>query len=268
MTLKETLQELVKQTTITYDDELLNEMLDNIGDPDSELRDELICNLFYDGIPGGGISQSQQIWLVEEILQRNLVLNDIEVENDQVFTRTFSLLVLALIMTEDSRGAFLTSGHLETIAKTSHLYLRGEQDTRGYVEGKGWAHGIAHGADLLASVVAHPSFKREDISVAHKTIETIFLRETAPFNANEEKRLSQVIVAQLQHYPDSGKELIDWLTEIERSLQLQAGGRSYAESQLQRKYQQFLQALYFQLVTRQEQPLCEAISALILLNYP
>lgn len=240
-------------------------MLTFIGDPDSELRDSIICNLFYAGIPSGQVSIKQQQWLLNQILDKNLVMTGIDQdEGDLVFTRTFSLLVLALIVSEDSKLRFISEAQLKTIFKLANTYLRMEHDTRGYVIDKGWAHGIAHGADLLVSVLFHPSFSQAMIPGIHQTIETIVFRKTEPFIANEESRLGQVIVAQLTRYPESAELLITWLKEMGVRLSLAKGQSNNFETyQLERKLNQFIESLYFQTVN-QDQNLSEQLLTLIL----
>lgn len=268
MNLKEELLVFVEQPS-TYTDELLTKMLANIGSPDSELRDLLICNLFYAGIPTGEISLRQQEWLLEEILDKNLVLTGIDQEGDLVFTRTFSLLVLSLIVTSDSHHHFLSDKQFRTVFKLANDYLRTEQDTRGYVDEKGWAHGIAHGADLLVSLVSHPSFTQQMIPTIQLTIEGVLLRKTDPFTANEEGRLSQVMVAQLAHYSESGHPLILWLNDLKEKLKsTQKSLTNFEASQLERKLNQFSQALYFKLMVEQKQvSVSQQILELIMLDY-
>lgn len=266
MPLKEELRKLDKQSTVEYTDELLGTMLTYIGSPDSELRDELICNLFYKGIPTGQISIAQQQWLVKEILEKNLVKIGIdEREGDLVFTRTFSLLVLALIVAQDSQHHFMTDAQIESIFNLAAVYLRTEQDTRGYVDGKGWAHGVAHGADLLVSVVSHPNFSEDRISDLHQTIESVLLRKTDPFSASEEARLSQVIVAQMRHFPKSTSLIVPWLKEMKNNLR-QSKESHLEVYQLERKLNQLAESLYFQVTANKEQEISEQLLALILLD--
>lgn len=91
MSIKEELKEILEHPPLNYTEDLLIKMLTFIGDPDSELRDSIICNLFYAGIPSGQVSIKQQQWLLNQILDKNLVMTGIDQEEgDLVFTRTSS----------------------------------------------------------------------------------------------------------------------------------------------------------------------------------
>ncbi|WP_249649271.1 DUF2785 domain-containing protein, partial [Lysinibacillus sp. D4B2_S17] len=47
---------------------------------------------------------------------------------------------------------------LQIFFKKIGRYLLLEQDTRGFVPDKGWAHSIAQGADLASTTIKHPKF--------------------------------------------------------------------------------------------------------------
>ncbi|MBP1043840.1 DUF2785 domain-containing protein [Vagococcus sp. BWB3-3] len=266
MEIKTELQNVLQQPTIVFSDELLVKMLTYIGHPDSELRDSIICNLFYAGIPTGEISVKQQQWLLDQILDKQLIMTGInEVTGDRVFTRTFSLLVLALIIAEDSKSQFISEVQLALIFRLANTYLRTEQDTRGYVESKGWAHGVAHGADLLVSIVSHPSFTQAMIPEIQQTIECVLFRKTEPFMADEEGRLCQIIVTQLVKYPQSADYLVLWLKEMLVRLAVKQNEEDPFETyQFERKIFQFIEALYFRLVISNKPEISEQLLTLIL----
>ena len=48
--------------------------------------------------------------------------------------------------------------------RVASWYLR-EQDVRGYVPGKGWAHAIAHGADAIGILAQSPHFATNELTV-------------------------------------------------------------------------------------------------------
>ena len=79
-----------------------------------------------------------------------------EQDTDSVFRRAFSVLVLAECIDRDNQEDLVPAGKLlEWGDRIASWYLR-EQDVRGYVPGKGWAHAVAHGADASACWPARP----------------------------------------------------------------------------------------------------------------
>lgn len=98
------------------------------------------------------LDKKQLLYIIEICLdQQHLFYQLGEAKSDSVFTRSFSSLVIAAILGKDKDMKLLPEDVFLRVFISSHTYLRQENDTRGYVEGKGWAHSIAHGADLLAS---------------------------------------------------------------------------------------------------------------------
>ena len=47
-----------------------------------------------------------------------------------------------------------------TVNKVIH-YMMEEKDTRGFIEGKGWAHAVAHGVDALDALTKDPFLKKK-----------------------------------------------------------------------------------------------------------
>lgn len=74
---------------------------------------------------------------------------DAEAGSDSVFRRSFSALQLSVLAARDNNSAFLGVEDYRSAIDGVTRLLHGERDRRGWVEGKGWAHAIAHAADLV-----------------------------------------------------------------------------------------------------------------------
>ncbi len=132
-------------------------MAAHIGSPDPELRDDLIYDIFAHWIEADLLDAGQLKQLLDVSLDGSHLFYRIgESGTDSVFTRTFSALVIALIVDAHRRHAFLTSGELHRVKDEIEDYLCRERDVRGYVDGKGWAHAVAHAADMLAELAQCP----------------------------------------------------------------------------------------------------------------
>ncbi len=106
-------------------------------------------------------------------------------------------LVVALILGKDRENQFLSTELTIRAIKSSMIYLQKETDTRGYVEGKGWAHSIAHGADLLDEAIKHPLFEMGLINDCLDTISSCLFKE-AVYTDGEDERLIYAIEALLE----------------------------------------------------------------------
>lgn len=158
--LKETLR-MMKDGNLTYYEKnkevILTGMVQHIGSPDGELRDRLIYAMFFRLI----IEQKDiEIDKMSELLETSvdsLLFQGIEeTKSDDVFTRAFTTLLIALILHRDIEENFLTEEQFKRTTTALIRYLTLEKDTRGYVNGKGWDHSIAHVADAVDELIANP----------------------------------------------------------------------------------------------------------------
>ncbi|MDO3410821.1 DUF2785 domain-containing protein [Saccharibacillus sp. CPCC 101409] len=140
-------------------DRLLAAMLEHIGDPDPELRDELIYGSFSDWIQAGALGAQQLLMLANAALdERHLFYRIGENGSDSVFTRSFSVLLLPLILSADRAAPFLADRDWRRLLEAALRYAAQERDVRGPVPegGKGWAHAAAHTGDALEDLAQSP----------------------------------------------------------------------------------------------------------------
>jgi hypothetical protein len=229
-------------------DTLIKDMIENIGSTDSELRDKLIYTSFYHLINKNYLDHQQMEYLLQTCLDQNhLFLCIGSKTDDSVFTRAFSSLVVALVLGKDRIERFLSEDTVKKTIESSMKYLLEEEDTRGYVEEKGWAHSIAHGADLLDEVVKHPLFNMSLATECMDTIRRCILIETA-YVDDEDERLISSIISLLEKgmnenlLKDLVTDLSDEVTEIRAS-----NGFSPTFFRKNTNLNQFLKSLYFRL---------------------
>jgi Protein of unknown function (DUF2785) len=74
-----------------------------------------------------------------------------------VFARSFSALILSVITDYDLEHPFLSGDELSDLLKDTLHYFHLERDWRGFVTGQGWAHSVAHTADVLANLAKNPN---------------------------------------------------------------------------------------------------------------
>lgn len=191
-------------------------------------------------------------------------------QSDSVFARSFSALVLALIIEKDRELGFLSENQVLEVIEASLTYLILEQDIRGYVEGKGWAHSIAHGADLLAEVVKHPYFKI-DLDLGTKCLEVIkeclfkLNPNQLPYIDGEEERLIFV----LENLIKKGVTEVtikQWIEELSAELSslLSKEGFSLGYFRKRTSVINLLRSLYFRLIYKdKESPLLDPITKVL-----
>ena len=129
-------------------DELTTELFSYLGNTDPDLRDDIGYIVYANWLEMGKYSQAEITDHIQTLL-RNLEFGVGEKETDTVFLRSFSALFLAEIIHDDNKDPQIDKGQIQVILKKCLAYLKAEQDPRGYVTDKGWAHALAHTADLM-----------------------------------------------------------------------------------------------------------------------
>ena len=171
-------------------------MLKYIGDIDSELRDDLIYTTFCEWIcEKKYLSEDDLIHILLVAMDdKHLFYHIGNDEDNTVFTRTFSILLVALVLYEHRKNPFLK---FELFIKTKDnlfRYYQEEKDLRGYIGKAGWAHGAAHCADAMDELV---QCKESDESVCQKilgSIQIVLFNGKYTFCNEEDERMARVIL--------------------------------------------------------------------------
>jgi hypothetical protein len=128
---------------------LASELVDFLASADPELRDEIGYSTLAAWIYQSRILQPDAILALNQRLLDNLKQGIGEQDTDGVFRRSFSALVLSVVVARDNATPFLNAQDLRRIEDSALVYLNAELDVRGYDPVKGWMHSAAHTADLL-----------------------------------------------------------------------------------------------------------------------
>lgn len=236
----------LKQSKVDDLELLLEDMLKHIGSVDAELRDALIYPAFMKLIDEELLMPNQFQTLLETCLgDRHLFYRLGEENTDSVFTRSFSSLVVAGVLCKDGDLGILTNDNFEYALNRSVGYLKSEKDTRGFVEGKGWAHSVAHGADVLAALVKHPKFRIEESKVILKTIQNCLFKN-ATYIDEEDERLVFVIETLIEKNVDE-TILAQWIHQILNDLEMLHTSEGFSNQYFRTKFNisNFLKSLYF-----------------------
>ena len=183
--------------------DILTSMVQHIGSRDAELRDQLIYTMLFRLI----IEQKDiEIDKMSELLEtslESLLFHGIEkTKSDDVFTRAFTTLLLALILHRDIEEDFLAEEQFKRTTTALIQYLTLEKDTRGYVNGKGWAHSIAHAADAVDELIANPKLNPKSFpELFNLIIEQIMRSEILAHD--EDERLINPLLRLLERGMDS-----------------------------------------------------------------
>ncbi|MGG5794897.1 DUF2785 domain-containing protein [Bacillus nitratireducens] len=181
-------------------DSLSSNMLEQIGVTDSYLRDKLIYSTFYHLIKQDYISHTHlQKLLLESINEKYLLYKIHSDDEDAVFTRAFTTLLIALIIDADTKHNFLLQTDISNVKDQLILYMNNEHDFRGYVQDHGWAHSIAHASDTFEALVHSPKLKILHYEEILQTLLNKVCVHSIYYKYEEDERLVYPIVSMLQN---------------------------------------------------------------------
>jgi len=174
--------------------ELTPTLLTMLGSADAELRDEVAYYTVAAWIERGQYAPAQLRDIAQQ-LAGNFAAGIGDVGTPSVLLRSFSALLLTEVIARDCETPFLDPAQVHQLLDRSLIYLAAEQDTRGYVDGLGWAHAGAHAADLLAAFARHPHTGLDQLL---RIVEGIGAKVKAPsdfvFIDDEDERLAAAIL--------------------------------------------------------------------------
>ncbi len=171
---------------------LIDALIDCLGDPNPAVRDDFAFALWTEGVRGKRVKPDG----LRHAAQR---LKAILAEPDDPagFRRPFAALALSEVARADRVIPFLTDAERHGLAVAGAAYLRSVTDYRGFIEGEGWRHGVAHGADLLMQLALNPQLTRADADLLLAAIAAQVAPTAAPpvfYTHGEARRLARPLL--------------------------------------------------------------------------
>ncbi|MDF2681826.1 MAG: hypothetical protein K0R47_3016 [Brevibacillus sp.] len=219
-------------------------MLQYIGDPQPELRDDLIYPTFYTWIKEDNrFTDAELRSLLAVLTDEQHLFYQIGSENDQtVFTRTFSVLPIALIVQRHRQEPLLDQAEFQHLKQSLLRYYQEEKDLRGYLLDGGWAHGAAHGADALDELVQCPESDETVQLEVLASIQGMLQNGIHIFSDEEDERMANIVDTVIDKDLLPQQKIADW---ISRLAACSDWPRSRAQVIARVNSKNFLRSLYF-----------------------
>jgi len=128
---------------------LADELVDMLASPDPEQRDDIAYSTLASWIYQQKLLDAAALRPIVGRLLANLTRGVGERDTNTIFARSFSALVLSVVIARDNVDPVLDAAAWRAIESAAFAYLSAEQDLRGYDAATGWMHSAAHTADLL-----------------------------------------------------------------------------------------------------------------------
>lgn len=245
-------------------DELTAELTAMLGDPDPRVREEIALSTLG-------------IWIAEGVYDELLAgLGDGmctglgvglgETGTDTVFRRSYSALVLAECIDRDTRLALVSEDTLLGWGDRLTSWFVREQDLRGYVPGKGWAHAASHGSDAIAALARSPRFGSSELTVLLDVIaDRLLLPSDEFFVAGEPDQMARAVIHVLRRDLLELKLLEPWIARLAQQAipNSAVGVHPY---RVAGNVQAFLRSLQLQLTLGKPQPTVRSDLMLVLVS--
>ena len=242
-------------------DSVIADMLKFIGHTDAELRDGLIYKTFMQWGEEKGIFSAEQMKHILNtcLSETHLFLGIGEKDTDSVFTRSFSSLVITVVLwINENEISFLTSTEIFDIKKTVLHYISQEKDYRGYVDGKGWAHAIAHIADVLGHLAEASKavdvdddfcIEREGLLEVLDAVKVMVCNADSVYTTGEDERLAVPVMDVIYREVLTNEEIISWIDSLNAEVNAWQNGAIPNKYYLYFNYKSFMRSLYFKLLS-------------------
>lgn len=175
-------------------DDLVPQLAACLAHPDPEVRDALAYTRLATWLRADAVSPAVRVGLMETLL------GDLAPDHPDPagFRAPFAALVLAEVARTDRVAAWLTADERQTLVSAAANYLSGVRDYRGFTDGEGWRHGVAHGADFVMQLVLNPAL---DAAARRRLLDAV-ATQVAPVGAppyvhTESERLARPVLLAL-----------------------------------------------------------------------
>lgn len=226
--------------------EIIMEMMHDIGNTDPELRDKLIYSVMYHWIMNNEIATDKLKELLAISMDDNHLFFKIgEINTDSVFTRSFSILLIPLILINNRQLKFLSENDIKEVYIKVVDYFIKEKDLRGYVKDQGWAHSVAHAADALDDLAICSEIGHEELLYMLDIIKDKVCINNYVYINEEDERLVTAIISIFNRKLITNEEFCEWIKSFNV---LQRTGRYPEDHNLVINVKNLLRSLYFRLI--------------------
>ena len=133
---------------------LADGLLTCLGSPDPEVRDGIAYEALTQWMRAGDFDADALRGLRDKLYAM------LDADDKQGFAHPFAALVLSEVARADRIKPWMAAEERTAMVDRAAAYVESVRDYRGYIDGEGWRHGVAHGADWLMQLSLNPALER------------------------------------------------------------------------------------------------------------
>ena len=241
----------IKESKFEFDEsinksELANTLIENIGNHDSFVRDGLIYPILATLLYYNHLSREDLVKYTEKLIGDKGMKYDMPNYYElSVLTRSFSLLAIVIVIYRQRTDHVLSDELFSKLYTEFMDYFRNEVDFRGYIDTIGWAHSVAHSADVFKQLFRCEQLGEKDFRDMFEVIRERFMINTYVFMSYEDERMVTAIHEGLKRKVLSEEYILDWINGFRSFEKLAKYPEDY---NVDINIRNLLRSLYFRLV--------------------
>jgi hypothetical protein len=174
---------------------LLRELSDNLGSTDPELRDDISYGVLTQWLYVKKIVSPELRRDLSSEWIANLQRSVGEKDTDSVLLRSFSALMLSVIVASDNETPYLDRSEFRALLDAAVDYMHDERDTRGFEADVGWLHSVAHTGDLMKFLARSRHLEVSEQSIILSSISDKLDSVRHVLDRGEDERLARAVLS-------------------------------------------------------------------------
>ncbi len=241
----------IKENKYEFEDsvdkqQLVKTLIDNIGNQDSYIRDGLVYPalaslLYYDHLSKEQLIEFTKILISDKCMKYDMP-NYFELS---VLTRSFSLLAIVIIIYRHRNNQLLPNELFIEVYTEFMDYFRNEIDFRGYIDEIGWAHSVAHSADVFKQLFRCDELGNKEFKSMFEVIRERFMINTHVFMSDEDERMVTALHEALKRNVLEEEYILEWIKGFRSFEKLAKYPEDY---NVEVNIRNLLRSLYFRLI--------------------
>ncbi len=199
---------------MTHSREALTGWVDDLASTDPAVRDETALAGLTDAVLGDDpVDDDTARGLLDHALRHDGPLSGLgEPEGGHgIFGRSFTLELLAVLSSRENAAPFLDPGRKNRVRRAWLDVIEQERDFRARVEGHGWAHVVAHAADLADELACWPAVPgaTDPTAEAVKGLARLVGRSPRVYDGDEEDRIANAFASAVRRRTGVLEDIVD-----------------------------------------------------------
>lgn len=210
-----TLKQKLNYPQVSYKTDELNFLMNNIGKPNSEIRDDLVCSIFGKAFLNNEFTFEQARFCYETAIKQNLLFYCFEETGSATLTRSFACLLYYLIVhtSNDSHSSYyhlLTSQEEIELYNLLIKYLKTEHDFTASTPEYGWIDAIPHCCDALSEAIKQKNFSSQLIEDLFQATDELLKNIDRNLDHDEFSRLAAIYINGFENKKITNQHFISW----------------------------------------------------------